>query len=246
MLTDSAILQHYKGYEELISRLDDYVYQAERYQKARLTPFLRLNEIEVVRRYLGERIPYYFDGGYENAEMKRAVIGSLDADSEVVCLCADISNRMMKIEHRDLYGALMHLSIRREQFGDVFIKDGTAVIYTTKEIANVITDQLTQIGRQQVSFKLSAEPVENDVRLQEFQRSVANYRLDAIVAAMANISREKAQALIKGKQVSINHEICEAVAHGCADHDVISIRGSGRFVILETVNVTKKNRFMIR
>ena len=246
MSNNSNYSQHFKGYEELLSRVDDLVDQSERYQKARVTPFLRYNEAEAIKRYLGKRVPVRFDGGYPDAEYQRAVIGKEEGDSEIVCLTADVSNKMVKIEHRDLYGALMSLSLKREQFGDVFLKEGKAVIYCTKEASRIIMSQLTQIAHLHVSFEVSDKAIANEVKYTEFEKSVANYRLDAIVSAMANISRSKATDMIRAKLVSVNHEVNESVSTVCKDKDIISIRGYGRYVIFETISMTRKNRYLIR
>lgn len=246
MSTNPGLYQHFKGYEELLRRIDDYVEQSDRYQKARITPFLRLNEVEAVKRYLGNRVEYRCDGGYEGSEMQRIVIGDNEADAEIVCLYAKIANKAVKIEHRDVYGALMNQGMKREQFGDVFIKDDLAVIYCTKESAQFIKDNLISIHRVSVSFTESETPIANEVHLREFEKSVAAYRLDSCVSAMCNLSRAKAQQLIRGKMVSVNHEVLEETDYLCNNEDTISVRGYGRFIVLETIGTTRKNRLVIR
>ncbi len=237
------VTQHFHSYGELLRRIDDLVEQAERYQKARLTPFLRPNEIEAVKRYLGKKHDYRFDGGYPQAEMKRLIIGK--GDSEILCLCADISNREIKLEHRDVYGALMNLGMRREQFGDLFLKDGKAYIYVCADSAQYVIENLTKIHRLSVDFHV-CEPVENDVRIKEYVKTVSSYRLDAIVQTMANISRARAQEMIRAKLVSLNFEVLEDVDALCHNEDTISIRSYGKFRLYETLSETRKKRLLIR
>ncbi len=246
MPTNTGLYQHFKGYEELLRRIDDYIDQSDRYQKARITPFLRANEVEVVKRYLGNRVEYRCDGGYPQSEMKRIVIGDAEADAEIVCLVAKLKNKAVRIEHRDVYGALMHQGIKREQFGDVFLKDESAVIYCTKESARFIMDNLRSIRSLSVQFEVAEIPLENEVHLREFEKSVSTYRLDSCVAAMCNLSRSRAQEMIRGKLVSVNHEVLEETSYLCNNEDTISVRGYGRFLVLETVGTTRKGRLVIR
>ena len=68
---------------------------------------------------------------------------------------------------------------------------------------------------------------------------VSNHRLDQIVASCINSSRSKAQALIKGGKVSLDHLPLEDCSLLCNNNAVISIRGYGRFVFRGLIKKTK-------
>ena len=71
-------------------------------------------------------------------------------------------------------------------------------------------------------------------------------RLDSIVSALINVSRTKAQSLIDDKMVFVNYKLLEEKSYLCNNDDTISVRGYGRYVIMEVVKTTKKQRLLLR
>lgn len=70
---------------------------------------------------------------------------------------------------------------------------------------------------------------------------VSSLRLDVLVSSFANISRKKAQELIRAGLVKVNHVILEETSYLCNNNSAISIRGHGRFYFNEIVKTTKKD-----
>ena len=82
-------------------------------------------------------------------------------------------------------------------------------------------------------------------KFQPFTATVASERLDCVVAARFNLSREKAQNLIKGGFVEHNYETATKIDVDTKAGDIISARGFGKFVIRDISTLTKKGRLRL-
>ena len=75
--------------------------------------------------------------------------------------------------------------------------------------------------------------------------AVSSLRLDCIVAAAANTSREKSAALIKSGMVSADHTPCTNVSAEVRENTILSIRGSGRYRLTGINGETRKGKLRI-
>lgn len=151
-----------------------------------------------------------------------------------------------RLNHRDFLGSLMGLRLKREVIGDIIIAEGIAQIFVTETAARLIMSDLKKIGR--VGVRISDDrPFEIEVRQEfdEFGSTVASLRLDCIVSAAAKVSREAAARLIRSEKVSVNHFSSTSLSQELKEGDVISVRGSGRFIFAKIGDTTKKERIHI-
>ena len=194
---------------------------------------------------------YCFRGGYDNA--KRVFLCILpdymsneEQDEYPVFCCYFRFRDCDELSHRDFLGSLMALGIKRETIGDILVKNGEAVVFTTETVSQMILSGVSKIGR--VGVQVSCEFVDPFPFVQEFdfiEGTVASLRLDCIVAFITNLSREKAAMLITAKNVSINHFEATDVSKSISLSDTISVRGYGRFVLDEIGSITRKGRIKI-
>ena len=70
-------------------------------------------------------------------------------------------------------------------------------------------------------------------------------RLDVIVAAITNLSRQKVSEMILSGKVYCNYLQTQNVSNKVADNDIISIRGFGKYIIEEQIGLTKKGRIKL-
>ncbi len=238
-------LTRFNEYDSLLKRIDELSDQSERYQLPRYSNFLRPNEYQTVNMYLKNRCLYEISGGYPNATLRRVIFND-PSNNKIVCLYCHIKDKYVKLTHRDVLGALMNLGIKRDQFGDMWVDNGVIVIYVMEENHRYIIDHLTKINKLNVSFSISLQPIIPNINIREFTKVVSGLRLDCIVAALVNISRSKAQDLIVSGLVSVNYEMLEEKDFLCNNDDTISIRGYGRYIIMEVLKNTKKERLLLR
>ncbi len=190
-------------------------------------------------------------GGYENAVRTMFIALPDWADNAVQCdfiLPVTFCYRKTdKLSHRDFLGSLMALGITRETVGDILIEEGRAVAFLSKDIARYVTEQVSKVGRVGVilseGFTL---PLPSASKLSAFSAMVASARLDSVVSALINTSREKAKTLISEGLVICNSVVCEKVTLPVNSGDKLSIRGFGRFVIDSCDEQTKKGRFILK
>jgi RNA-binding protein YlmH len=65
------------------------------------------------------------------------------------------------------------------------------------------------------------------------------------VAALINVSREKASTLIRSLAVSHNYTEVEELSANVREGDVVSVRGYGKFKIESISDLTRKGRIKL-
>lgn len=239
-------LQHFKGHEHLLARLDDLRSQAERYHKCMTTNFLDEEETQIAKRYLGKQAQYKVYGGYEDARRCKVVFFPEEDDFfDIICLVANYNNKYADIKHSDVLGALMSLNINRDQIGDIFVKNDKIIVFINQSIADYVIVNLHKIKRTKVSFEISHDSFDLTYDFKEFKKTISSERLDVIVGALCNVNRLKAQKMILAKQVQLNHVTIEDCAKLCNNNCTISIRHYGRFVYVGIDKTTKKDRLLV-
>ena len=106
---------------------------------------------------------------------------------------------------------------------------------------------LTKVGRIGVTAKKGYElPLPETDTLTEKTATVASLRLDCIVSAVANFSRNTANEYIANGLVSVNSVVCEKPTRTLCNGDVLSVRHKGKFQILSCDKKTKKDRTVLK
>lgn len=193
----------------------------------------------------------YFYGGYDGAA--RTICGFFDGtyademprDGLYPLRAVTFSFRMgAGLCHRDFLGGILGLGFQRSAVGDILIAEDYAVVFCTEESAELILG-LEKIGRAGVN---ASEGILRELPRVEFVRavkSVSSLRLDCVVCACTNISREKSASLIKSGQVSADFSVCLDVSTAQKAGSIISIRGYGRYRLSEIIGETKKGRVRV-
>ncbi|NCB33611.1 MAG: RNA-binding protein [Erysipelotrichia bacterium] len=187
-----------------------------------------------------------YEGGYQDA-LKKKVIFLKDREDDlldIVCLASKVDQRFCSISHRDILGALMSLQIDRHSFGDFWIDEDRIYLYSDEHMARFLCKELIRISSLSVHFEQIAEHPAQQFHYRTFEEVIASQRADAIVAALAHVSRSEAKEMIRLGRIQIDH--CPLVhADEVCDNDVtISIRGIGRFRFLGVLRTTRKDRIV--
>lgn len=240
--------EHYRGNEEFVKRIYDLMELMERRKRIVITPFFTPEECMICDRILGNQILYYKSGGYAGAERCRYAFypyEEINKNVNISVLRAKYSSQFGKLQHSDVLGAIMNLGIEREKIGDLIVQEDEIIIFVDKEIENYIICNLTKIKRSNVHFSVYDGKITYTPKIQYQKKIVSSIRIDVIVAALSNISRQKAQHLIKAGFVKLNHVVLEESSKVCNNNSVISIRGYGRFCFVEIVKKTKKDHYVV-
>ena len=235
-MTDSA--------EDALIRVRDLKKQSERRHMHVESFFLNEEELASVQPEFPESEFVRYDGGYEGARKKKVIFLRDEEDdfSDVVCLQAHVDQRFRRIGHRDMLGAVLSLQVERSTFGDFWLEDDMLYFYTEEEMADFFIWNLTKINQLNVHLeRTDSRPVQH-FRMRSFTAVAASERADALVAALAHVSRARAAEMIRMGMVSLNHEPLAAGDEVCDNNVTISIRGTGRFIYLGYERKTKAGR----
>ncbi len=146
--------------------------------------------------------------------------------------------------HRDYLGSLMGLGIQRDRIGDIAIDNEAGYVFVHESVSEYIMSNLSKIGSSGVklSFIDPGDFVYPQPKYAHVSVVSPSLRIDAVVAAVLNISRAKAAALINHEKVSINHRPALSTASQIKENDLISVRGFGRFVFEKITGETRSQR----
>lgn len=243
--------------ELLISKIKDLDRISYERDITRSTGFLTMSEQSVyldVSKDLCSHT-HFLHGGHENADRamiiwpasytdKSGVIGSLIAC--VLALPAD-TRFADDLSHRDFLGALMNLGIERYCLGDILVNSSSAYIFCTAEMADFIVENLTQVKHTSVQCsKVSLDSCDIVPVFDEVRVNVASERIDAVIAAVYNLSRTVAGRLITSEYVFINGHIAKNAGVRVKDGDRISVRNHGKFIYCGIDGTSRKNRLYVK
>lgn len=149
--------------------------------------------------------------------------------------------------HRDYLGALLGLGLKRECVGDILTDGDSAVCFLDQKMVPLVRDELTGVGRFSVRVE-EVGPEETagwQQKTEEVRINVPSLRADAVLASLLHLSRADAAALIVRGAVSLCHVPLSQQHAAIQEGDTLSVRGYGRWRIVETGGLSKKGRIWL-
>lgn len=220
------------------------------------TGFLGLGELNIfygMERELGYAgITLY--GGYEDADRKILRFGEeaglgYEMPFPVVCIRISPLNRKFadQLSHRDFLGALMNLGIERSTIGDIRVGEKEACLFCVDSIAPFICENLDQVKHTHVKCTVTEDmeavfPQEEPVPV---QIQVQSTRIDAVLARVYHMSREKSLELFRAGKVYVDGRLCENNARLLKSNETVNARGYGKFRVLGEPRETRKGKLAV-
>ena len=250
-----SIYQHFRPEErEFIDQVINWKEYVEQNYAPKLTDFLDPREQQILSTVIGKHpdVKWELFGGAPGVERKRAFLypeylEAKEEDFQVKLFGIDYAKKFVNIEHRQVLGSLMSLGLKRGKFGDILIDGNEVQFFAAEEVADYIRLQLESIGR--ASIGLSELPLEKAAGFaeewNEMTTTVSSLRLDTVISALFNLSRQKSQLIIQHGQAKVNWTGIENAAFECGEGDVISVRGYGRAKIITIEGKTKKDKYRV-
>ncbi|WP_258838892.1 RNA-binding protein [Mechercharimyces sp. CAU 1602] len=243
---------HFRKEEHpFIERCLDWVERTRLSHKYSLTPFLDPRQQYILETIANQEIEtkLYFDGGYLEAERKRALIVpeyAVPGEDDFMLAFMEITSggNQLPWKHKDVLGSMLGLGIRRDQLGDITTSSYHSHIILTQEMVEYVSAHLSHVG----SHRVMPEPLGRDQlkvsipEVKERQSSVASLRADTIVAEGFGISRSKSSQLIRAQKCRINWKTIDSPSYPIAPLDMISLTGFGRVKVESIGGITKKDR----
>ena len=122
----------------------------------------------------------------------------------------------------------------------------TALIFVKEEMAEYVTDNLTQIRHTHVKATIGTGfQVDYEPRYEELKGTVSSIRLDSVLALAYPLSRSKITSQIEAGKVFVNGKLITSNGYRLKENDIISVRKMGRIAYNGILSETKKGRYMI-
>ncbi|MBE6699618.1 MAG: hypothetical protein E7584_05215 [Ruminococcaceae bacterium] len=255
------------------ARLEDAIRRSSAGSVAYI-PFLTMRERRRAEHLLnvrGMRGAYWFWGGHYNAEMAClfllpeylvAILPADDLERYAILkeyLAEEMADAVMsvsikgsgfrKLSHRDYLGAVLGLGIERDAIGDIAVQgDHEAILFCPRTIGAFLMAELTKVGSDTVHCRecIIDETFTDGKQYRPISDTVASARLDCVVAALCNLSREAAQCAVRSGLVEVDFESEQRVDVVLEPPITVSVRGYGRFVLRSFDGETRKGRLRLR
>jgi RNA-binding protein YlmH len=252
----------------LVSRIEDYLRASERGELACgcfLTPGEAAFAADAIKELKASDRVFFF-GGYRDAERKRifaipSYLSDFDGSAEEKAqgFFSDklhIAVKALKLQgsgyrelnHRDYLGSLLALGIERDSIGDIVVTDRfSAVVFCTDKIFDFLLREIDRIASDKVTVSEFNVP-DDFCPKREFVTvtdTIASNRLDCVVGALTNLSREKSQSLVRSGLCEVNYlpeQRCDTeLKLPC----VVTLRGYGKFNVISFDGETKRGRLRL-
>ena len=255
------------------ARLEDAIRKSASGSVAHI-PFLTMRERRRAERMLdarGMRENYWFWGGHPTAERTClfllpeylvAILPEEESERETALfdyLADELKDTVVSLlikgsgfrnlSHRDYLGAILGLGIERDAIGDVAVQDEHgAILFCPRTIGSFLITELTKVGSDTVRCAecIIDETFTDGKKYRPISDTVASPRLDCVVAALCNLSREAAQSAVRSGLVEVDFEPEERVDTVLEPPITVSVRGHGRFILRSFDGETKKGRLRLR
>lgn len=247
---DRRVLQFWPEREQRLAaaHILDLLNLARKGKKAEGTPFLAPAMREWAEPIVQKTgLPWVAAGGFPDAERVRLIIGlsapeKLVEEEWIALLQIVPRNKSAELEHRQVLGSMMGLGLERQVVGDIYAGRAGCYVAVLPQIAAFLTENWLKIGREDVQVsRLPGCPELEKARGEERRITVSSVRLDGMVAAGFNLSRTRAQELIKRGQVKLKDIAVYKQDADVSPGDKISCRGWGRILLLSKEE-TRKGR----
>lgn len=262
-MNKQEILKQYGNEEDrlFLSKVMDKLNATNTRNYMTSTDFLDLHQQKLAQDFLNkERVnEYFFFGGNDYTERKILFLYPDKLTKEISLEEAQNWIQVVRIKlpkynndiytHRDYLGGMIKLGIKRDKTGDIFAYPEGADIVVQKEIGQFLQDnlsKLTRFSKSNIEILHIQELKVPKIKHEERIIVVPSFRMDSVVSEILRISRNKAFQIIDEERIFINFELCVNRSKIIKVGDKISVRGKGRYEIVEELGSTRKDNIKLK
>lgn len=244
------IKQHFRVDEgPIIDQIDDWIVQAADQYRPVISPFLNPRQRYIAQTLVNsnDNVKLAAFGGWDNAEMKRLLFfpgyyEPHNEDFDLTCLEIDYPQKFAELHHRQIMGTLLGEGLERSSFGDIVTDGRHWQVAVTETMAQFVKERIDHIGKIKVKWKPAGELVQAVSDWEQVTTTVSSLRIDAVIAAAFNYSRNRAKQLLEHGLVQINWEEMQRPDYMVGEHDMLSVRHAGRIRMDQIGAITRKNK----
>jgi len=195
------------------------------------------------------KIKLFTSGIFEDADRRMLAFSTYEEPINYPINLLKISNKskFSNVSHKDYLGAIMSLGIKREKLGDLIIQGDTCYAPVCSDISNYIINNLSMIKNCPCdAFKYDF--MLHDLPKREFKEKIVistSFRLDGMVSAVCNVSRNASVELISTGKTLVNYFQCLKKDKVIKNNDLLTIRGYGKFMVADIIGSTQKGRLKV-
>ena len=240
-MNKQEILKQYKNEDKLlVAKILDKLECCNKHNKILNTNFINEREEKVVINVLNKvgASNYIIYGGYREAQR-----------NIVIFYPKYFNEQILKKAYNSII-QVININLPEELYNTYIIvhEDGADIIIL-KEISEYIVQNITLLTRFSKS-KVTIKEIEQikvvEQQREELQIIIPSLRIDNIVSELTKSSRNKANELIMQERVLLNYETVTKNSKLIKEKDIITIRGNGKFEILEQIGETKKKNIILK
>lgn len=249
------IYQHYRTEEqEFIDIVFGWLQQVDSSYAPYISVFLTPREQLIVKQIVQshDEIEVLFNGGYEDAERKQAVIYPPyyefdESDFNITAFNIKFPVKFGNLTHGRILGTFISSGIDRERIGDI-ITDGEfwhAVVDSS--ISDFLVEQVTKIANVGVQLEVIplVDLLVSEEQWEERLIIASSLRLDTLLSKVYNFSRQRAKTSVSSGLVKVNFVPMERPDVEIGVNDIVSLRKFGRFWINDIEGMTKKDNYRL-
>lgn len=249
------VYQHFRKEEQpFIDLVESWMVQVQEQYAPHLTDFLDPRQQYIIEMLVGKRgeVRVQFHGGYEAAERKRALIfpeyfEPKEEDFDLQLLEVIYPEKFATLSHGQILGTLVGAGLKREMFGDIMSDGAKWQFFVARAVRDFILSQVTKIGKTTVRLELRnytdlLVPIDDWTVEHD---TVSSLRIDTLISAVYNISRQRAKELVAGGKVKLNWAVYDRPDFELGIRDILSVRGYGRIQIREIEGKSKKDKWRV-
>ncbi|MGV3031016.1 RNA-binding protein [Streptococcus suis] len=251
-----VILQHYqKSEQDFVERIYELCQFVDRTSIDRLTDFLNPRQVMITESIAGKFNLFAHSSGHHlPTEYCRVIISTSDqlpefAGYEISILEVDFNRKFHQLSHSQILGTLLNrLGIQRKFLGDIFINDQEILLFIDEKFSTILLMDVERIAKVPVKWKMrTAESVSLEHHIQVDKKVIlaSSLRLDKLVAAAFQLSRSAVVKLIESNKVKVDYAEISQVSKTLEIGQLVSVRGFGRFRLVELLGTSKQGKFKI-
>jgi RNA-binding protein YlmH len=151
-------------------------------------------------------------------------------------------SKFNNLEHRHYLAGILSTGIKREKLGDLIVENENCYTVIFDGLFDFLKLRLLVIGKSKIKIEEIGNKEIPRYKFEVKEYLINSYRLDVIVSALINSSRNEALKMIGSSQVMVNYGFKTDKSLTVKKGDVISIRRHGKHIFIGSLGETKKGK----
>lgn len=255
MTKEKDILQHFHPDEyPFIEKIRDIIQKVDQKYALHVTDFLNPRQIDITKNLVAHSgLVCFSSSDSYGSEYGRLIIApdyyQLEKDDfEIALIEINYNSKFNQLKHSQILGTLINeLGIKRSLIGDILVEDGYAQLMICRHLLDYFLGNVTRIARTSVNLKEidMSHLILKATEASSVDVMVSSLRIDRLMASVLKIPRNQAIKLVESEKVTVNYRHISKASELLEIGDLVSVRGFGRFRLVENNGLTKNGKYKL-